>query len=250
LRWLDLEAHAAGYLRSGAGNELQLNALARAWLTALDLGGEVQVAPTGAEHVLEGLRLDLSANLAQTLHLVATGRYDALASDVLTMPGETAAGHRSRRADVLLTWDAMGGLSLGVEGGHVRDLDSNQWHGYLGPQLGLPRLFGAGGLAVGYLEERGSSAGRSAFLQASGAPGERLYLLARVSWFEDLVDTPAGTASNDELGLYAHADWHLSRIFWLRLSALARLDLTVAGEETGLAIPLGLDASLALGGDF
>jgi hypothetical protein len=184
--------------------------------------------------------VDVAARPTRTVSLGASYRHAGLewpeAPEPALFPG------RSDAADAWAAVELGSFLRLGATGGLSRDAESDLDRAWVGPELGIPRLFGRrGGLAVGYLEEGGWLAGRSAYAQLVARPWDPLRVLARASW------SHAKTlgADRDELGLVASAAAELGRNFGLRLSALGRLPIRVDGEGGG-STPWGVTGSAAL----
>src|SRR5690606_4273866 len=113
-------------------------------------------------------------------------RYDGgLALDVPPMEG-LALGSRALHGEVTATWQPTAGFSAGLLGVAARDIEEALGRQLVGPELGLPRLFGdRGGLSLGYLEELGWQRGRSGYLQAVLQPASSVRVLGRLSYFED-----------------------------------------------------------------
>src|SRR5206468_2409004 len=102
----------------------------------------------------------------------------------------------------------------------ARDLITFLWHSEAGLELGWPRLFSRGGLAVGYQHEFGWWGLRMAYAQVSVLALERLQLLGRLSLTEDTPASGTGNFASRELGGYLAADWLLSPYFKIRFSGL------------------------------
>jgi hypothetical protein len=148
---------------------------------------------------------------------------------------------RSDAADGWASWDVWI-FRVGASGGFSRDAVSKLDRTWVGPEIGLPRLFGGRlGITAGYHEERGWLEGRSAWAQAAFRQGERFHLLARGTW----AHARPALADGDEFGLLASASVELGRGFGVRASALARTAASL-GEEGGGSAPFGLAASAAL----
>src|SRR5260370_42487169 len=120
-----------------------------------------------------------------------------------------------------LAWDW---LSVGANLGHAGDLQTGLHRTFGGPEFGLRRLFGArGGLLLGYQQEVGHLAGKTAYLQLVVPPFHRLRLLERVSWFQNLAE--GSPARSYEAGFYSSLDWMFTSWVGLRASVLGRFSL-------------------------
>jgi hypothetical protein len=121
--------------------------------------------------------------------------------------------------------------------------------GYVGPEIGLPRVLGRsargeGGLAIGYREEFGWYVGRTVYLQASGSIGTRFRALGRISYDEE---RPSGGTTDEpyrEIGFYAFAEGRILRWLSARLTAVGRLGAYPSGEDLPLPGGLTLRAEL------
>jgi hypothetical protein len=213
---------------------------------AFDASADVKLAAGGPGPLLQAARLDLGLRAAPTLRLSGGYRFTGSRDEALLSVDPIAYGGRSHHADLGGAWDLTSGLTLSLAGGLAADLDSALTRGYVGPELSLPRAFGAvGGLSFSYLEQLGWSAGRMAAAQASLLLWRRVQLVGRLSYFMEL---PQGAAAyNQEGGLFAYASAPLTSWLALRLSALARLPLDWAA---GGAIVPALSASAALAGSL
>lgn len=211
---------------------------------AFDASANVKLAAGGSGPLLQAARLDLGLRAAPTLRLSGGYRFTGSRDEELLSVDPIAYGGRSHHADLGGTWDLTSGLTLSFAGGLAADVDSALTRGYVGPELSLPRAFGAvGGLSFSYLEQLGWSAGRIAAAQASLLLWRRVQLVGRLSYFMEL---PQGAAAfNQEGGLFAYASAPLTSWLSLRLSALARLPLDWAAG--GVVVP-ALSASAALAG--
>lgn len=243
LRYLRHEARAGVLDGADFDRRLEAEATLQAGLWHLaDVALDAKLAHTdegGAE--LAALRADLSGRPHDTLRFWGSFRYDGERSFELAAVDPHYRGS-GRRADGAISWDPWPFLTLGASGGFAQEVGADRTRSFVGPELGLPRLFGTrGGLSLGYAEEFGWIAGRSAFVQASLHPAQRLQILARASYF---ADRPRDAARTDhELGVFGHASAAVLSWLSLRISLAARLGL---GDPEG--VPGGVTASLGLRG--
>jgi hypothetical protein len=130
-------------------------------------------------------------------------------------------------------------LRLGATAGFSRDDVSGLDRQWAGPEVALPRLFGArGGISAGYLEELGWLEGRSAWLQGAFHAKGGLRLSTRLSYFHDASQ---GT-DRHEAGLTASASGPLGAHLAWRASLLSRVPVS----PTATDVPVGLAASASL----
>jgi hypothetical protein len=224
------------------GTRVEATLAGRAWLREVDVSAEAQLGAGGEEQaaaLLDAARVDIAARPTRTVSLGASYRHAGLewpeAPEPALFPG------RSDAADAWAAVELGSFLRLGATGGLSRDAESDLDRAWVGPELGIPRLFGRrGGLAVGYLEEGGWLAGRSAYAQLVARPWDPLRLLARATW------SHAKTlgVDRDELGVVASAAADLGRHLGLKISALSRFPLATA-EGAG-STPWGLTGNVAL----
>jgi hypothetical protein len=198
---------------------------------------------------LDAVRVDLAARPIESLRIFGDYRYDGVRNFELARydPQYHGPGYH---ADLWLSWDVTGYLSLGVDGGFAQDFDNHLARGFVGPQVGLPRLFGAhGGLSVGYAEEFGWLAGRNAYVQTILSPAPRWQVMARLSYFQD---TPEGNGvETHELGLSASASAPILSWLSARLSVAGRLGLDQAASGAESDLPVGgIVVSVGLRGEL
>ena len=114
----------------------------------------------------------------------------------------------------------------------------------MGPELGVPRLFGAvGGLTLGYQESLGWLGGRTIYAQSALHFGERWRVLAHVALALDR-DSALGEYRG-ELGGYLHLGVALTS--WLDLRVLGAAHATILAPDSGVLGP-GLIGQAALTG--
>ncbi|HEY3451638.1 MAG TPA: hypothetical protein VGK67_35090 [Myxococcales bacterium] len=232
----------------GADFETRLEAEAAvqaAFWRSVDAGLSVRVAYASARGAtLDGFRADFGLRPVDTLRIFGGYRFEGIHDVELAAvdPHYRGAG---QHADLTASWDVLPALTLGASGGFAHDAEVGRARGYVGPELGLPTLFGAhGGLALGYAEEFGWTGGRTGWLQAILLPSARWRVLARASYFQDV---PSGAASGThEVGLAASLDAPLVSWLSLRLSLAGRvgLDALEAGPALGFVGSLGLRGQL------
>lgn len=198
----EAETRAAARL----GRLLSLSGSAR-----LGFGGDAQ-----APGALDAARLELSSSPAPQLRVAGWLAYDGLE---VPDDGEPAVyAGRSRRAEASVSWRRPN-VHATLLGGVAKDLVTGLDRGWAGPVLALPRLIARrGGLSLGYLEELGWSDGRSAWLQATWRPLERLRLLGRLSWSH----ASSLAVSQDELGATFALVADVTRAVSARLSVSGR----------------------------
>jgi hypothetical protein len=223
------------------GTRYEAEALTHAWLGRLfDLSAQARLGfgDRTAPGSLDQARLDLGWRAAERLALSGSLRYVGLFVDDATAPAFFASP--SRRADATVSFDATRLLVLRFTGGYAKDLRTRLDRGYAGPEVALPRLFGRnGGLAAGWLEERGWAGGRSVWLQGDvPAPaGVRLFL--RGTFFMD--QRPAPLSDENTVGLTAAAAKDLLAWLRFRVSGMARLGVSGGEGANGVSVLAALD---------
>jgi hypothetical protein len=211
----------------------------------VSLSGDLRVGlggRNGAPGGLDGGRVELSGRPVAPLLLSGSFRYWGL-----RLPEGPAAGlfpWPERRADASAGWD-LGPLVISAGGGFAQDLATGLERRFAGPEVSLPRLFGArGGVSAGYLEERGWAEGRSAFAQAVLSPLARLRLTARLYW---AAEARPFAPLEHEAGVFLATSARLARRLSLRASVLAR----AGGWGFASGSPSrGLDATLGIASGF
>lgn len=218
---------------------------AGAWWKAAHLSAEAQLGTGGTAQAaghLDAARVDVSAHVAPGVSLGGGYRHTGLEWPAPSASLEPALyPGRSNAADGWVSWDVWI-FRFGGSGGFSRDVGSGLDRSWVGPELGVPRLWGGRiALAVGYLEERGWLDGRSAWAQVSARAGTRLRVTARGTWTHAV---PA-VVDADEVGLLAALSLELGRGFGFRAAALARSAVRF-GEEGGGPAPVGVTGTAAL----
>ncbi len=200
----------------------------------VDLSADVRVGAGGtASSGLEAVRVDLGAHPIAPLFVSAGFRYLGLALPQFASTGAPTGGP-SRDLDATITYTVIAPLQISAAAGESHDLSTGMQRAWFGPDVALPTLFGArGGLIVGYREERGWLAGRSAWLQATTKPVTWLRLLARLSWTQD---TRPDVGTEQSVGLFASAAARVGEHVDLRLDFLTRADPVSLG---GKGVPAG-----------
>ncbi|MBZ4418599.1 hypothetical protein [Myxococcus sp. RHSTA-1-4] len=254
LRMLHHEARVSFMSAPEYGERFEAEGRVRAWLgRSADVGAWVRLglgdamAPGG----VDAARLDVEVRPSQAWRLSGGARYTGtMALDVPPPLGELTLSSRTVHGDATALWQPAPWLSAGLTGLLVRDIETALSRQLVGPEVGLPRLFGdAGGVSLGYQEELGWMRGRSAHVQALVRPVAALRLLGRVSWFEEEpVSGATGMAPTRDLGMYVSTDYAPVRSLSLRLSVLARVDAN--NPDEGLTRPGGLVGQASLAGSF
>lgn len=228
----------------------------------LDLGGRLLVAGAGRAAYVSGdgggLRwvsatADAVAQLVpETLVLRAAfrERHDTALPELdADVPGGLGVGTWARQDSRHAYGEVEGQLELGlswaVRGGLAQVLgDDGLTRGFVGPELGVPRLFGAvGGLTLGYQESLGWLGGRTIYAQSALHFGERWRVLAHVALALDR-DSALGEYRG-ELGGYLHLGVALTS--WLDLRVLGAAHATILAPDNGVLGP-GLIGQAALTG--
>jgi hypothetical protein len=187
----------------------------------VNLEGDLRVGVGGqhqAQNAIDLAQVDVSGRPFPKLQLSGLFRYSGLS--VPDAPAPALFPGPERR------WDGNAGYEVGpavvsAAGGQGRDLSSGLERWWAGPELGFPRLFGnAGGVSLGYAEERGWLAGRTAWAQAAIRAGARARLNLRLSW---TMDERTGGFDDHALGLYGAMSADVTSWLAIRGSVLARV---------------------------
>ena len=256
LRFLRHEARIAFVNTDDLGKRLEGEALLEARITRrLDAAVNVR-ASAGAAHGLssvdtirlDALRLDVTARPFDSLSLSGSFRHEGGSVPELDGPGHLLLGGEARHADASAAWQPADGLRISVISGLSSDLVTDKTRSWIGPEVGLTRLFGDhGGVSLGYFQEDGWAPGRSAWLQVLARSQGVLQVLARVSWFQTGQIAPVDL---DELGVSTSIQAQLGAHVAFRLSATARTVLN--GQSSPFAPGTGqvLLADAELAGTF
>jgi hypothetical protein len=249
--WSLERAHGGGALRHEGrlavvrspelGTRVEATLSGRAFLRAVDVSAEAQLGAGGEEQataLIDAARVDVAARPTRTVSAGASYRHTGL--DWPDAPEPALFPGRSDAADAWGAVELGSFLRVGATGGFSRDAASGLDRSWVGPELGIPRLFGRrGGVMLGYLEEGGWLAGRSAYAQLFARPWDPVRLLGRATW----AHAKTLGVDRDEVGLLASAAAELGRHFGLRLSALGRVPI---GSEGGGSTPWGVTGSASL----
>ena len=249
--WSLERAHGGGALRHEGrlavvrspelGTRVEATLAGRAFLRAVDVSAEAQLGAGGEEQataLIDAARVDVAARPTRTVSAGASYRHTGL--DWPDAPEPALFPGRSDAADAWGAVELGSFLRVGATGGFSRDAASGLDRSWVGPELGIPRLFGRrGGVMLGYLEEGGWLAGRSAYAQLFARPWDPVRLLGRATW----AHAKTLGVDRDEVGLLASAAAELGRHFGLRLSALGRVPI---GSEGGGSTPWGVTGSASL----
>jgi hypothetical protein len=206
----------------------------RVFTRAMDLSAEANLGAGGKAHAtgyLDAFRLDATFRPMPQLRLGGSFRYAGLGwpqtFDPVAFPG------RTREADGFVSYDVGPWLRVGLAGGTSADASSNVNHTWVGPEAALTRiLWGRGTLSAGYLEERGTFAGRSAYVQLAATPTPRLWLLGRAGWSHEQSDVVFQDEGSITLGARAELTERLA--FRLTLSDRFALDRTESSRPSAL----------------
>lgn len=220
-------------------------ALLAAFFKSVDAGISLRASYMArGEATLDGLRIDFGARPVDSLRLSGGYRYEGVHDAELAVVDPTYRGS-GQHADLAVSWDVLPSLTLAVSGGVAHDFSVDRARGWVGPELGLPTLFGAhGGLTLGYAEEFGWTGGRTGWVQAVLLPAARWRVLARASYLQDVPERPS--EGTHELGLAASLEAPLVSWLSLRLSLAGRtgLEALESGPALGFVGSLGLKGQL------
>ncbi|HYQ80839.1 MAG TPA: hypothetical protein VEP68_05020, partial [Anaeromyxobacteraceae bacterium] len=207
---------------AGGGFEAEL--MGEAWLwRQLDLSAQLRYGSrTGA---LEYGAADLTWRRAGSVSLLASYRHFDLPANEPAAPAVYPG--RTDHFEGAATLESLGSVYLRLDGGWARDAASGNERSWVGPVVLVPRAWRGGGFSAGYAEEFGWLSGRSLWAQGDVAPGPGTRLLARLSFTMD--DRPAPLSADDTVGLVFQGLFDLNTWLRLKLSLLARLDLSNLG---------------------
>lgn len=256
VRFLRHEARIAFVNTDDLGQRVEGEALLEARITRqLDAAVNVRAGAGAARGVgsldsirLDALRVDATARPFDSLSLRGSFRYEGLSSPDLDGPGHLLLGGAARHADASAAWEPIDTLRFSVLSGLSTDLVTHKTRRWIGPEVGLPRLFGdRAGVSAGYFEEDGWAPGRSAWLQVLARSRGVFQVLTRISWFRTGDIAPAEL---DELGLSAAIQAQLGPRVAFRLSAMGRTVLNGQRSPFGPATGQVLFADAELAGTF
>lgn len=161
------------------------------WKAIGSVGGSARAGLGGTPDSLPSLdaaHVDGEVRVTESVQLAGVYRYlarPAVDFDLATaVPPVRGAHHASTTA----TFSFWSWLTFRTTAGLSHDLVGAIPRGYLGPEVGLPRAFGAiGGLEAGYLAELGDASGCSAWIATTMTPWSSWRWTTRVSYFETLA---------------------------------------------------------------
>lgn len=225
--------------------QLEVDAQLGAWAqTSFGL----RAVHSGGAMALQGAHVDFSAHPSATLTLAGSMRHTSSDPELLKVDPDAFA-QRTRHAELSARWAVSPWLSLGMMGGSALEATTDLQHGYVGPEVALPKAFGSrGGLAVGYQQDLGWSQGRLGYVQLTGRAFSRLQLVGRFS-YRDFY-SPSQPWLLRELGGFVSARAQLTKFLAVRGSLLVRGGMggNSASSEEGTADRLGLVGGLSLTG--
>jgi hypothetical protein len=215
----------------------------------LDLGAEVRVAYGDQTSTrVESTTVDVGLRPFERLSVLGSFRYTGLSVPERDGPGVILSGGAARHADVTASWEAAPWLTLSGVSGLAKDLTTGISRQFAGPQLGLPRLFGAaGGASIGFAAEGVATSGHTTWVQLLTNRPRWLQVLLRGSWFQT---RSLGPYTEDELGAYASITAQLGPAVALRLAALGRAGGAPGIRPLGRGSLLGGTVDAALAGRF
>ena len=212
----------------------------------LDLAGQARVSHSDSGSALDSASADVGFRPIEALSVIGGFRYQGSLYPELDGPGTILLGGAGRHADLTARWEFAPWLTLAATSGLAQDLTTGVSRKFIGPEVGLPRLFGeVGGASAGYLQEGGWSSGHSAWAQVLTRRPRGIQTMLRVYWYQT---RSLGPFTEDELGAYLSVSTQLNEFVALRLSALGRAG-GVPGirpfSSAGSLLGGTLDASLA-----
>jgi hypothetical protein len=253
LRFLRHEARVAFVNTADLGKRIEGEALLEARITkrldaALDVRAGAEAAHGGGSvdtvH-LDAVRVDATLRPFDSLSLSGSFRHEGLSVPELDGPGHVLSGGAARHAEATAIWEPVSALRFSVLSGLTSDLVTQKTRRWIGPEVGVPQLFGDRvGVSAGFFHEEGWAAGSSAWLQILARSPGVFQVLARASWFRTSGIAPADL---DELGISTAIQAQLGAHVAFRLSAMGR---TVLNGQQSLFAPatgqiLFADAELA-----
>jgi hypothetical protein len=241
VRWLREQMRLAYLTTPEGGRRLAVEALSEIALGGmLDLAVDARVTRGEAAAVsLDEVTVDAGLRPFDRFSLIGGFRYQGRSVPELDGPAILYGG-AARHADLTANWELEPWLTLSGTSGVAKDLSTGEIRAYVGPGLGLPRLFGdVGGASFGFLDEYGQIPGRSAWAQVLTQRPRFLQIVVRASWFQT---RSLGPSVEDEFSLSTSIGAQLGPALSLRVGALGR-----AGGVPGVR-PLHGGAGSLLGG--
>ncbi len=237
--WLQPELRAGWSNRTGVGGRLEIAASLHGWVGRnFDLHLMAQ-GGVGDATALDLARVDLGVRGGERFRLLASMRYRGMPGGELIEPGALMGGARAIHADGQVFLELNPSLVVVVVGGWARDWDTGLESGRVGPELQLPRLFGRGGLAIGYGEELGWIRGRTAYVQATLVPHWRVRIIARATGHN--YNSPSDGLSGSEVGGYASVEARFATFLWMRVNGLIRTRVDGTGTSGQAGASLGVE---------
>jgi hypothetical protein len=197
--------------------------------------------------VLDAVRADLSVSPWAAVNVRGGYRYLAPLVVDLDLSSAVPSVSGAHHADAALTWGAASWVTLAALGGGALDIRTEALRGWVGPEVGFPRMFGdVGGVSVLYLEELGSvHAGRSAALTASVRPLSILAFTGRASYGE--VSAIGDAVREGSLLLIADApltSWLSVRALGQTMMVFPAFDDVARATPTSLLFDVGVTGTL------
>lgn len=241
--------------KTRAEAEVQLQTM---WTNALAVGASVRVGLPGdtAVPAVDAARIDVDVVPLQSLRLRAGWRLQG------SLPGELDGGviadgttvtavRAAQHGDAAVQWSATDWLVVGGSGAIAIDDDTGDVRGSVGPELAFPQALGPfGGLSLGYAEEPGTTAGRSAFVQSNSRPLPAVSWTTRISYFEHqapFLDVKGDGALREAL-LMTFVDAPV--LPWLSLRGRMQGLFDIVDIDGFGATPVGLLLDLGVTGTF
>lgn len=221
----------------------------------LDVGAEVRFGLGGAQApwAVDAARLSADWRLGDTLRVDGALRYAGNeAIDLLTI-GAAASGTRSLHADASVSYSPTPWMTVTALGSGARDLEELVGRALFGAEVALPSTFGAaGGLSLGWIEERGWISGRAPYVQVNVQPWRALRLLSRLTYVDQAATSSVGLGPvTEDLSLFVSAEYAVTRWLTARVLAAGRTQVpNFDGEESALRAPNGLTVQASLGANL
>ncbi|HZR11520.1 MAG TPA: hypothetical protein VFA79_23240 [Myxococcales bacterium] len=226
VRFFRHELRVAFVNTADLGRRIEGEGLIEARITRrIDVAVDAQIG--GGDHLaagtLEAIRIDGAVRPVDGLSFNGSFRYEGLSVPELDGPGRIFSGGAADHADLSMTWEPGPQIRITVLSGLSTDLVAGLTRRWIGPELGVPRLFSDRvGVSAGYVQEGGWAPGRSAWLQFLVRPAALVQILTRLSWSRTRSIAPVDL---DELGASAAIQAQLGAHVAVRLSALGRTTL-------------------------